>query len=508
MTWTRRHYILLAGIWLLALVLRTAVSDNRPFHVDEAVNGVIAGRLLTEGAYQYDPGAYHGPVLYYLTTPLAKLAGVREYADLNEGLLRLLPALAGSLLVLIVLVLRRFIPPGAGLTASFLMAVSPMLVYYSRYYIHEMLVVLFASGLFVFGYRYIRIRRISDCIISGLLAGLLICTKETWIIIVFGLGLSFYITFPAEFRPRNFKQKHALSFTGAVILPVVLFYTSFFSNPHGLYGLKDFIGSYLMRAGGEEIHRHPVYYYFQTMFFDTGGNAIFLPETGILIILIAGLWRHRGEKLPDLTRLSGLIAVILFLIFSLIPYKTPWNTACVIPPLILSAALLISGTSRKKYRMVVTAGSALLCLNMVILTFILPYRSSNPYAYAQSGADVIQVGAEFDKIQQEFDMPDTLKIAVIAKNHAYWPLPWYFRHWKNTGWWDHIPDNFYRMDILVVSDSLEPELSRLLYEDVPVADRDMYVYLFDRTMALYPGNDIIGLIKYRLWERIGKNNSE
>ena len=508
MTWTRRQYFMLAGIWVLALILRTVLPENRPFHVDEAVNSLVTGRLLAEGTYQYDPGAYHGPVLYYLTWPLAKFAGARKLADLNEGLLRLLPALAGSLLVLIVLALRRFITPVSALISSFLMALSPMLVYYSRYYIHEMLVVIFTTGIFVFGYRYIRTRRISDVIIAGLLTGLLISTKETWVIIIFVTALSFFLTFPEEFRPPRFRLKHVLAFLGAILLPVILFYTSFFSNPRGLYGLTDFMDNYLIRAGGEQIHRHPVYYYFRTMFF----NGIFLPEAGILIIAIAGLWLRRAEKFPDLLRLTGLIAVILFLIFSLIPYKTPWNTASVIPPLTLFAALLISGNSRKNLnltsRLVVAAGSVLLCVNMILLAFVFPAGSSNPYAYAQSGGDMIHISRKLDALLQEIDMPDTLKIAVIAEQHAYWPLPWYLRHWQNVGWWDHIPDNFYRMDILLITDSLEPELSRRLYTDVPVAERNMYVYLFDRPMALYPGNDIAGLIKYRLWERIGKIEAE
>ncbi len=113
MTWLKHHYIIFTAIWLLAVILRINELDIRPFHVDEAVNGLITGNLLAEGSYTYNPGDYHGPVLYYLTLPLLKLAGIDRISDISESMLRLLPALAGSMLVLLLIPLRRFIPARA-----------------------------------------------------------------------------------------------------------------------------------------------------------------------------------------------------------------------------------------------------------------------------------------------------------------------------------------------------------------------------------------------------------
>ena len=68
--------VLVVTIALAAgLVLRLARLDVRPMHHDEANQAVKFGALLERGEYAYDAQDHHGPTLYYLTLPFARLRG-------------------------------------------------------------------------------------------------------------------------------------------------------------------------------------------------------------------------------------------------------------------------------------------------------------------------------------------------------------------------------------------------------------------------------------------------
>ncbi|MCP4450324.1 MAG: hypothetical protein GY809_02605, partial [Planctomycetes bacterium] len=125
------------AVMIVAGALRLARLSQRPLHTDEAVHAEKYSRMLERGFYKYDPFEYHGPTLNYLTFILAQCLGQDTYQDISEWTLRAGPALMGMLLVLMPmglwgLVDRRVI----GLTMVFT-AVSPAMVYYSRYYIQE-----------------------------------------------------------------------------------------------------------------------------------------------------------------------------------------------------------------------------------------------------------------------------------------------------------------------------------------------------------------------------------
>lgn len=130
----------------LAAWLRFARLDNRPMHCDEANQAIKFGQLLEDRHYVYDPREHHGPSLNYLTLPVVRLRGLRHLAELSEQDLRQVPALFGIALVGLVCLLRRELGHLATAVAAGLTALSPAMVFYSRYYIHEMLLVVFTFG--------------------------------------------------------------------------------------------------------------------------------------------------------------------------------------------------------------------------------------------------------------------------------------------------------------------------------------------------------------------------
>ena len=86
-----------------ALLFRLLGLDLRPMHHDEANQAVKFGRLLEKGEYRYDENDHHGPSLYYLPLPLAWAFSKTTLASLDEVILRLLPALFGAGVLLLLL---------------------------------------------------------------------------------------------------------------------------------------------------------------------------------------------------------------------------------------------------------------------------------------------------------------------------------------------------------------------------------------------------------------------
>ena len=183
-----------AAILLVAAALRLPLLDHRPMHADEAVLADKFGTLLATGAYPYDPHEYHGPMLARLAWIPAHLAGRTTYATLTETVLRLAPAAAGILLVAGAPAAEPLIGSTAANTAAALVAVSPAMVYYSRYFIPEMPLAL-ATALFLFALTW---RGRAWPAAAGAAAAFMIATKETAVLALAAAGLAYL----AAFRPR------------------------------------------------------------------------------------------------------------------------------------------------------------------------------------------------------------------------------------------------------------------------------------------------------------------
>ena len=63
-----------------------------------------------------------------------------------------------------------------------LTAISPALVFYSRYYIQETLLVFFTLAAVGCGWRYLRTHRLGWIVAAGASVGMMHATKETWIL--------------------------------------------------------------------------------------------------------------------------------------------------------------------------------------------------------------------------------------------------------------------------------------------------------------------------------------
>ena len=265
---TKRCCVLILAATTAALVLRLPRLQQRPMHGDEAVHAIKFGELLAEGVYTYNPDEYHGPTLNYLTLIPARLSSAEKLTQVSEATLRIVPVFFGVLLVLLILLMSDGLKSGAAVYAAVLTAISPAMVFYSRYYIQEMLLVCFTFSAIVFGYRYTRNKNITWALLTGMSLGLMHATKETCIIAFGSMLLALFLMLLMR-RPKDsfikavktVKPSHLI--TGIVAGAVVsaLFYSSFLTNPAGILDSVRTYTTYFDRAANNSLHIHPWYYY-------------------------------------------------------------------------------------------------------------------------------------------------------------------------------------------------------------------------------------------------------
>jgi predicted membrane-bound mannosyltransferase len=136
--------------------------------------------------------------------------------------------------------------------------------------------------------------------------------------------------------------------------------------------------------------------------------------------------------------------LLIAVIYSLIPYKTPWLALNLWLPLTLFAAIAVEslwrwGLVRFRRRATVAAFGILAALAGAGIAhdtrqrvFLYPADESNPYAYAQTSEDILGLPAEIADWARQNGIA-TPRITVIASDP--WPLPWYLRHFSQVGFW-------------------------------------------------------------------------
>jgi predicted membrane-bound mannosyltransferase len=448
---------------LLAAALRLPDLAARPLHADEAVLADKFGTLLEAGRWSYDPKGFHGPALPYLTLPVAWVCGQFRYLDLDEVTLRLAPALAGIALALAPLLV------GAP-AAAFLVAASPAMVYYSRDYIPEVLLALFTAAAIGCGYRYAVSRRLFWAVLCGLSLGLMWATKETAVIAYAALTAGLVAA-----RAR-IDRRTAIAVAG----PALLFLPA--ASVGSLYT------TYIGRAFSEPLHAHPWYYYF-TLF----GWA----EIVVLLLAVAAAVAAALLRRDPLVRFLAVYALVMFALYSALPYKTPW---CVLSAW-YAVALLAGLVSPVRLRM---AALALLVPVLAFQSWHGARDPQSPYAYVETTPDVLVIRA---RLQELARVDPKLAVLVLTSDNP-WPLPWYLRRFPNTGWARAVPVSGRPPDTILVSTSLEPALARWLYETQPPGERELYLNMFEVPLQLRGGVELSGYARKSLWDRLERPESE
>lgn len=536
---------LMVAVVVLGALFRLARLDNRSVHADEAVQAVKLGRLLERNEYIYDPGEYHGPALNYLTLPIVRLAGARKLTDVNETLLRLLPALLGIALIALVWLLREDLGRPAAVCAATLTAVSPAMVFYSRYYIAETLLVCFTFGAMVGAWRYVRagdpgailtpksigwrpwLRRVAWLVAAGVCIGLMHATKETCVVALFAMVAAAALTAIWASRADGKEPRRnlpALMVAGAVVLAVagvvsILLFSSFFTNPRGPGDSVAAYLNYIGRASGKgdaAWHVHPWYYYVQLLLWSHRPGGGVWSEAIILVLAVAGLaaglrGKTSGGASPSLVRFLGAYTLIATLVYSWSPYKTPWCALGFLHGMILLAgvgavALVRWAPGRAAKALLIalmTAAFGHLAWQAYHGSFTAYEDAGNPYVYAQTTSDVPALARRVKELADAHPDGPAMHIQVICPGNDYWPLPWYLRSFGRVGWYESVPDGPLA-PLVILKPEVEPALVKKLFEGQPPGERALYVDLLHdlprREVQLRHNAPLRAFVRADLWE--------
>ena len=454
-----------AGLGLLliilgALALRGPELALRPMHNDEAVNAEKIKGLSESGQYKYDPNEHHGPTLYYATLPFVWLSGARDYTQISESTLRAACVFFGLVLILLLGLMADGLGVDGTLAAGGLTAISPAMVFYSRYFIHEMLLVCFTLLVIAAGWRYSRTRHIGWAATGGAGLGLMYATKETFAIAVVAMGAALAFTMLWNRKGAEGKEsirswwnaKHATVALAAGALVSLVFFTSFFTNASGpVDSLKTYI-PWLKRAGGDSPHIHPWWFYLERLVFFREGKGPAWSEASILLLAVVGsvaAFTRTGLGSANRTLAQFLVVytVLLTAAYSVISYKTPWCMAGFLHGFILLAGLGAVVLARTFHHPAARAAVIALMLAAAGHLGWEAWRASfrfaadrrNPYVYAQTAPDLLRLADKVRALASVHADGTNMLVKVMAPESDYWPLPWYLREFKRVGWWDRVP---------------------------------------------------------------------
>jgi uncharacterized protein (TIGR03663 family) len=519
--------ILLA--FLGALTFRLPKLDLRPFHNDEAVNATKVIELWQNGGYRYDPDEYHGPALHYATLPFLWLSGDHSPNDLTDRTLRLVTVVFGAGLVLLLFLFADGIPPLALAWAALFLAISPAMVFYSRYYIHEMLLVFFTALFLGAAWRYIRNPNASWAVLAGTALGLMFATKETFVITLAAALIALIVTAYRERRdprPQEVSQSwnpeqtdnvrggsavdlnrgsrfeanysHLLLALAGSALVWLLFFSSFFTNFPGLVDSVRTYFPWLKRAAGHSPHIHPWYFYFERIgWFHPAKGPIWSEGLILILAVLGGIASLRNGK-SSLMGFLTLYTILLTAAYSAISYKTPWCLLSFYYGMILlagvGAAALVEAVRPRAGKIAVTcillALTAQLGVQSSRASFVYSSDRRNPYVYAQTVPDVLKLIERVEGLARVSSNGFGTTVKVIAPGDDYWPLPWYLRRFKNVGWYGTMPADPFA-PIIIVASKLDARLD----------EKSAEKWIMAGVSELRPGKFFELYVELQLWTK-------
>jgi uncharacterized protein (TIGR03663 family) len=485
-----------ACIVAAAALLRFAYLDNRPMHCDEAVHAVKFGHLLEQNHYRYDPYEYHGPTLNFLTLPVAWSTSAENLSQISEGHLRVVPALAGLLLVVLPLAIRREFGPIATGAAAWFTAISPAMVFFSRYYIQEMLLVTFTFAAVVSFWRWLNDDETSAAkswrwiVLLGVFLGLMHATKETAVISAFGIAVA--VLCMKRVRVTVLRRASWAALVALLVAFVVsgILYSSFLREPRGWLDSYLTYYHYATRAVGQGSagqHVYPWYQYLRVFFWWQSPGAPIWSQLPIALLALVGCWvafagRQVEPARQSLIRFLAVYTFVVMLIYAVIPYKTPWCGLGFFHGLLLLAGAGVDALfcwARSPWRkafvgLVIMTSTIILLEQSVRTSFQACDDPRNPYVYAHPTAGIQEFARQIHEIALAHPENRGVHIQVICPDEDYWPLPWYFRDLLGVGWHRSVPESC-PAPLIITQPAMAEQVTSYLYHAQPPGQRHLYV---------------------------------
>ena len=456
---------------LVGLAVRLPQLGARPMHTDEAVNAYIVGQMLAGEPFIYDAQDRHGPALAALALPASRMQGARAFRDLTESELRIVPVVAGTVTILLFGTAIDMFGFANCLLAAALFAVAPLPVYYDRYFIHESLFCAATFGLILASWHAWKQRSAGYGALAGACAALMLACKETAVLHFLALGvaavLCWFLGGRGTTRIESAVWKSALAAAVSFAVVFVALLTWFGRNWKALPAFFQAGPLLLGRAGGQG-HEKPFWYFARLL--TSGWSGPMIVCFGCVGLIL--IFRDRDAAAYRWIAIYGLI---LGLIYSAIPYKTPWLALNCWLPITLctaSAAVCVGRWSVKRWgKLTATSALCILAIVAVIVVahdtrarvFRYPADERNPYAYAHTSEDILGLSQEIADWGRQNGVTEP-RISVIASDA--WPLPWYLRRFSSVGFW---PPGQHpgEADVYITSTDAADQYTELLHDFRP-----------------------------------------
>ncbi|MDB6155954.1 MAG: putative rane-bound mannosyltransferase [Chthoniobacteraceae bacterium] len=446
-----------------ALVWRVVWLDGKPPHFDEGVNGAFVDGMTRQGFYSYDPGNFHGPLHFYILFVAQTLLGRHNWV------LRLPVALISTGCVAMLFLFRPYFGRRACQIAALSMALSPAMVFYGRYAIHESSLLLFLmwAVLGILGLWRSGQKRFLWATALGITGTIL--TKETYVIHV----VAALLTLPALLLLELVSKSAPLPFTrpqwnrfdfttiawvcAALIL---FFYTGGFLDWPSLPGLWETYRLWFATGNGAAPwHEKPWYYWIELLARYEWPALVGLAAS--LFVIAPG--RSRPGRALAICGLGTLAA------YSLIPYKTPWCLIVLIWPFHLFFGIGIDQAIRSLDKWVVSVGAAGALAYSLGICYLLNFReytnAEEPYVYVQTLPDVNKLIKPLDFLTSRD--PRNFQLPGLIITPEFHPFPWMlgdFTHVTFLTPSEELPRNLSDAEFLLVDTTLVGEVEARLNE--------------------------------------------
>jgi uncharacterized protein (TIGR03663 family) len=477
-----------AGILLLAFCLRFIWLDLKPAHFDEGVNGWFVDQMTRQGFYHYDPTNFHGPFHFYVLFLAQTLFG-RSIVVLRMPIVLLSTGCVGMMLAF-----RRFFDQRICQIAAAAMAVSPAMVFYGRYAIHETWMLFFllltswgAIGLWRHGRR-------QYLWTAALGATGLILTKETYVIhfVAFLLAVPCLLLYeklvPSGEWPYSGPKFSAGDLVSVAIVCfglILFFYTGGFLDWSALPGLWETFNTWV-RTGVEHKsgHEKAWYYWLQLI-----GQYEWPAAVGI----VGGLWML-FPRVPRPLRYLAIYGLGAFIAYSIVPYKTPWCIISLIWPFYFVFGFVVLRAAQLIDTWTIGVAAALVWLGSFGISWKLNFHDytdeTQPYVYVQTLNDINKLLDPLRKLTALNPVNHYLRGHIILEEE--YPFTWLLNDFPRVDYpsVDELPETI-DADFLLVDDShvdkIEP-LLRLEYYKTPLrvrgsSENSATLYLCRQTFA-------------------------
>jgi hypothetical protein len=190
---------------------------------------------------------------------------------------------------------------------------------------------------------------------------------------------------------------------------------------------------------------------------------------------------------------------ILALIYTVLPYKTPWSAlgfwhGAILLAGVGAAALLARLPGRRPKItawIVLLTGAAQLAVQAWQSAINVKYSANprNPWVYAQTLPGLLDLVDEVEAVAQASPDGHSLRINIIAPDSDYWPLPWYLRAYSEAGYFTNTPGHsFFDEPAFHGLQDLDAFVGKLLVKSDPVSQFLLNSGLTNNVDAAHPAN--------------------